>query len=65
MLITLCVDTDCRDEDQILVQMNAVDLDHQQIEAGEIASPSTLSCAPLTADRHGAAHQRGGGASNT
>ena len=36
MLIALRVDTDRRDEDQILVHVNAVDLDHQQIEAREI-----------------------------
>ena len=30
------VDTDRRDEDQILVHVNAVDLDHQQPETGEI-----------------------------
>jgi hypothetical protein len=36
MLVTLCVDPDRRDEDQILVHMNAVDLDHQHIEVGQI-----------------------------
>ena len=37
MLFALRVDTDRRDQDQIVVHVNAVDLDHQQIEAGEIA----------------------------
>src|SRR5215211_1537541 len=36
MLITLGVDPNRRDQDQILGQMDAVNLDHQQIEAGEI-----------------------------
>ena len=36
MLVALCIDTECRDQDQIVVHVNAVDLDHQQIEAGEI-----------------------------
>ena len=36
MLVALHVDTDRRDEDQTLVHVNAVDLDHQQIEAREI-----------------------------
>jgi hypothetical protein len=36
MLVALCVDTECRDQDQIVVHVNAIDLDHQQIEAAEI-----------------------------
>ena len=36
MLVALCVDTECRNQDQIVVHVNAIDLDHQQIEAGEI-----------------------------
>jgi hypothetical protein len=36
MLVALRVDANRRDQDQILVHVNAVDLDHQQIEAGEI-----------------------------
>ncbi len=31
MLVALRVDTDRRDQDQIVVHVNAVDLDHQQI----------------------------------
>ena len=36
MLVTLRIDTDRCDQDQILVHVNAVDLDHQQIKAGEV-----------------------------
>jgi hypothetical protein len=36
MLVALCIDTERRDQDQIFVQVNAIDLDHQQIEAGKI-----------------------------
>ena len=36
MLVAVGVNTDRRDQDQFLVHMNAVNLDHQQIEAGEI-----------------------------
>ena len=45
MLIALRVDTDRRNQDQILVHVNAVDLDHQQIETGEIGRhPLLHSC---------------------
>ena len=36
MLVALRVDTDRCNQDQIFVHMNAIDLDHEQIEAGEI-----------------------------
>ena len=36
MLVAHCVNTDRCDQDQILVHVDAVDLDHQQIEAREI-----------------------------
>ena len=36
MLVALRIDTDRCDQDQILVHVNAVDLDHQQIKAGEV-----------------------------
>ena len=41
MLVTLRVDANRRDQNQILVHVNAVDLDHQQIETGKIG------CHPL------------------
>jgi hypothetical protein len=37
-LVALRIDTDRCDQDQILVHVNAVDLDHQQIKAGEVRS---------------------------
>ena len=49
MLVTLRVDPDRRDQDQIFVHVNVVDLDHQQIETRELGTPSTPSCAPPTA----------------
>ena len=36
MLVALRVDTDRCNQDRIFVHVNAIDLDHQQIEAGEI-----------------------------
>ena len=53
MLVALRIDTDRCDQDQILVHVNAVDLDHQQIKAGEVGRHPLLSCAPPTAPRSG------------
>ena len=36
VLVAIRVDTDCRNQDQVFVHMNAVDLDDQQIEPGKI-----------------------------
>src|SRR5262245_22382410 len=36
MLVALRIDTDRCNQDQIFVHVNAIDLNHQQIEAGEI-----------------------------
>jgi hypothetical protein len=45
MLIAVGVDADCSDQDQILVHVNAIDLDHQQIETGEIGrQPPPHAC---------------------
>ena len=55
MLVALRVDTDRRDQDQILVHVNAVDLDHQQIEAGEVGRH------PLLHARRRQRHEAAGG----
>jgi len=36
MLLALAVDADGRQQDQVLANMNAVDLDDEQIEAGQV-----------------------------
>src|SRR6266567_1403683 len=55
MLVALRVDTDRCNQDQIFVHVNAIDLDHQQIEAGEIG------CHPILHARRRQRHEAAGG----
>ena len=56
MLVALRIDTDRCDQDQILVHVNAVDLDHQQIKAGEVdATHSFMRAADSATKRREAA----------
>src|SRR6266516_3909810 len=55
MLVALRVDTDRCNQDQIFVHVNAIDLDHQQIEAGEIG------CHPIPHARRRQRYEAAGG----
>src|SRR5947209_12499916 len=55
MLVALRVDTDRCNQDQIFVHVNAIDLDHQQIEAGEIG------CHPILHARRRQRYEAAGG----
>src|SRR5207247_612587 len=55
MLVALRVNTDRCNQDQIFVHVNAIDLDHQQIEAGEIG------CHPILHARRRQRYEAAGG----
>src|SRR5262249_42031372 len=55
MLVALRIDTDRCNQEQIFVHVNAIDLDHQQIEAGEIG------CHPILHARRRQRYEAAGG----